>query len=131
MHFVRIFRIPPAIIGTCALWAWLSGCGPAEGGSCTARTFACQDPGTALECRDGSWAAIPCRGPEGCATREGAVQCDMALNQPGDGCPLHAEGHVTCKTPELDAVLECRGGVLVETQACPQCAGSGDRLTCG
>ena len=131
MHFPLIFRLRPVIAGLCVAALPLSACGPSEGGSCTARTFACQDEETALECREAQWVAIPCRGPDGCATAGGRVQCDMALNQPGDGCPLNAEGHVTCKTPELDAILECRGGVLVETTACPGCAGVGDRLTCG
>lgn len=110
----------------------LYACGPGPGGRCgTPRSFACADAALALECRDQVWIAIPCRGPKGCLVEAGNVLCDMSLNQPGDGCPLAAEGQVTCKTPERDAILECRDGALVQTRPCPGCAGSGDRLRCG
>ncbi|MCI0669537.1 MAG: hypothetical protein L0Y64_03650, partial [Myxococcaceae bacterium] len=36
------------------------------GGRCDTDGFRCEDPETALECRDNVWEALPCRGPAGC-----------------------------------------------------------------
>ncbi len=125
----HIFRTP-AVLGIWAALVLVAGCQPTAGADCQTRSFACADEASALECRDEIWTEIPCRGPGGCAVEEGRVLCDMSLNQPGDPCPLTAEGQATCKTPELNAVLECRDGALVQTRTCSNCFGANELLTC-
>jgi len=124
------FYRTPAVLGVCLLLLTAAACQPAAGAACNTARFACAGVDLALECRDKVWTEIPCKGPEGCLVEEGRVLCDMSLNQPGDLCPLTAEGQATCKTPELNAVLECRDGTLVQTYSCSDCFGSNETLTC-
>lgn len=126
MHRPETIVRTAVILGACAA---LLGCGPSLGADCTGRQFSCGTEASALECRDGTWTELPCRGEAGCQVVEGRVRCDMTLNQPGDLCPVAAEGQATCKTPELNAVLECRSGVLVQTRTCSDCFGS-ETITC-
>jgi hypothetical protein len=131
----------PGIVGACmnrllALlsfggFLFLSGCsGPADGDTCQSSGYICSDKTEALECRQGRWRALPCRGGLGCQeSSDGTIRCDTSANVAGDNCALSAEGRGLCRADGL-AVLECRMGVLVETEACRSCSQSGSQIVC-
>ena len=68
--------------------ALLLGCGqPQAGGACRGTGFDCADLATALECRAGTWAAVPCRGDGGCARGATEVSCaEKSDNAEGSRC---------------------------------------------
>jgi hypothetical protein len=132
--------VRPGIVGACmnrflALlplvgFLFLSGCGgPDAGDSCTSSGYVCGSEKEALECRQGHWRALPCKGGGGCQEASGAIRCDTSANVAGDNCGLSAEGRGLCRADGL-AVLECRMGVLVETEACVSCAESNSQIVC-
>jgi hypothetical protein len=109
---------------------FLSGCGgPDVGDSCQSSGYVCLDKTEALECRQGQWRALPCKGGLGCQESNGTIRCDTSSNVAGDNCALSAEGRGLCRADGM-AVLECRMGVLVETQSCASCAQSGSQIVC-
>ena len=109
----------------------LAGCGArgVAGEACTKTGFVCQDTSTALECRDGTWMALPCRGTGGCTESSGSILCDMAGNLAGDGCASTSEGKGLC-SGDGRATLECKSGSLVATNACSSCSVTGDQVVC-
>ncbi|NMO16716.1 hypothetical protein HPC49_23725 [Pyxidicoccus fallax] len=107
----------------------LAGCGQSAGDSCEGSGFVCQEEVLALECRNGVWREVPCRGPLGCRETDDAVRCDTSNNRAGDACASSAEGRGLCR-PDGLAVLECRQGVLEETATCSACSVTGDQVTC-
>ncbi|WP_224249174.1 hypothetical protein [Hyalangium gracile] len=109
---------------------FLSGCGgPDAGDSCETSGYVCRDEKQALECRQGVWRALPCRGSLGCQEASGSIRCDTTANVAGDNCALSAEGRGLCRADGL-ATLECRMGVLVETESCLACSQSGSQVVC-
>ncbi|MGA9522273.1 MAG: hypothetical protein WBV82_12455, partial [Myxococcaceae bacterium] len=85
--------------------------------------------------RDGTWTALPCRGPGGCVANT-VVECDMSRNLEGDLCALTApsnEGKGIC-TADGKATLQCRQGTLVKTNDCSSCSVTGtpanQQVTC-
>jgi hypothetical protein len=108
----------------------LPGCGgPDVGDSCETSGYICSSEAQALECRQSQWRALPCRGPLGCQEAAGSIRCDTSANVAGDSCALSAEGRGLCRSDGL-AVLECRVGVLVETEVCSSCTQSGSQIVC-
>lgn len=109
---------------------FLVGCaGVQEGENCKSERFACADVDAALECRDGQWVRIPCRGPSGCEEADGAVSCDLSANQEGDRCPLSAYGQGRCADSGL-ALWECRQGEMIKTRDCSACEAAEGQLIC-
>ena len=108
-----------------------AGCGPSgkAGEPCDKVGFLCQDAATALECRNGAWVALPCKGAGGCAVSGGNVQCDMNGNTAGDACASTAEGKGLCSA-DKKATLECRSGALVQTNVCASCSTTADQVVC-
>ena len=107
-----------------------SACGGASvGGSCNTDGLACEDSSNALECRVGTWRALPCRGPGGCKVSNSKVTCDMSLNHEGDACAASTEGQGICD-PSGTAALTCRSGTLVKTNTCSSCTTTGDQIIC-
>jgi hypothetical protein len=109
----------------------LSACGgAAPGGSCTGTGFLCDNKSTALECRDGKWNALPCRGPGGCSVSSDKVTCDQSLDQEGDACAAKDEEAGICASTG-NALLVCRQGKFVKTQDCAACTvDSSGHLNC-
>lgn len=106
------------------------GCaGVEEGASCTSERFACADVDAALECREGRWTRIPCRGLAGCEEAGEVVRCDLSENREGDLCPLEAYGQGRC-ADDGRALLECRQGTMIKTRECSSCALSEGLLVC-
>lgn len=107
----------------------VSACGPAAGDECRGGGYLCSGPKEALECREGRWRALPCRGAQGCSQSQGSIRCDMSANMEEDACALSAEGRGLC-TADGKGVLECRQGALVKTRTCASCTMSGNTVAC-
>ena len=115
-------------VAVLALFAAACG-GAAAGDPCDKNGFLCASPNAALECKAGVWVSLPCRGPTGCARVVDTIKCDMTQNNAGDNCASTAEGKGLCN-PIGTATLECRQGVLVQTNTCKTCSVSGDQVVC-
>lgn len=102
---------------------------PAAGDTCSTAGFLCESAASALECRLGSWVALPCKGVNGCKREGSLVKCDMALNVENDACASSAEGKGLCTADGL-GTLECRDGKLIKTNSCRTCSVAGDLVTC-
>jgi hypothetical protein len=113
-----------------AAWAaLLASCGPAPGTECDTAGYRCASTSSALECRDGKWRSLPCRGALGCTVTDGQVDCDVSRNRIDDACGEAHEGFSICD-PTGTAVLECRVGTFLQTHACSSCSPSGATVTC-
>lgn len=109
---------------------FLAGCGPSAGDDCEGGGYVCDSETQALECRQGQWRALPCRGSLGCSEVENKIRCDVSANGAGDACAASAEGRAQCSV-DGKKLLECRMGILVETMTCASCAvTSGSEVTC-
>jgi hypothetical protein len=109
------------------------GCGtPHAGDPCRSiGRYQCADVAAALECRAGTWAALPCRGDGGCAfSTTGEVSCDLAGARAGDLCPTAKENDGLCG-PGGASVLQCRAGAWVTTSTCRTCGVVGGYVVCG
>jgi hypothetical protein len=68
-----------------------------------------------------------CRGPEGCASKEGQLQCDMSIANLGDPCDKKMEGQiacnadgsgtVVCKTQKFLLDEKCKAGTRCSSKA--------------
>src|SRR5438067_841254 len=103
--------------------------GPQPGDKCSQTGFLCLDGSDAMECRSSVWTKLPCRGSGGCSRDADVIKCDMSADQPGDPCASTAEGKGLC-SQDGKSTLECRSGVLVQTNACTTCTVSGDQVVC-
>ncbi|NNB90594.1 hypothetical protein HJC10_30790 [Corallococcus exiguus] len=122
-------RLPLALLSLVGFFL-LSGCGgPGSGDSCDGGDYVCQDDAQALECRNGTWRPLACRGPLGCREQADSVRCDTSLNQENDGCATNAEGKGVC-SPNGAAILTCQQGVLVKTEDCSSCAVQDSQVVC-
>jgi hypothetical protein len=102
---------------------------PAEGKPCPAvgavscagtdRAFACVAPASSSDSHPagGAWAAIACRGPRGCASRQGADDCDDTTAAAGDRCPDGPPVDYAC-TSDGGEALACKGGRFGLWRAC-------------
>ena len=121
-------RTPVLLATVLALFA--AACGGANAGdACDKNGFLCADATAALECKAGVWVSLPCRGPTGCTRVSDTIKCDMTQNNAGDNCASTAEGKGLCNSIGT-ATLECRQGVLVQTNTCKTCSVSGDQVIC-
>lgn len=122
-------RLPLALLALVGSFLFSSCGGPGSGDSCDGGDYVCQDDAQALECRNGTWRALACRGPLGCRELADSVRCDTSLNQEGDGCSSGAEGKGVC-SPNGNALLLCRQGVLVKTSDCSSCTVQDNQAVC-
>ena len=123
MHLLS--RIAPAL-----LILAVAGCGGiSEGQDCDTGGYACEDGSSALECREGTWTRLPCRGPSGCSEDGSAVTCDTSAALEGDACGLSAAGRGLCAEGGT-ALLECRKGFFVKTASCSSCSVQSGQVIC-
>jgi hypothetical protein len=123
-------RLPIQLALVASLSVFSFACGsPTAGEQCSQTGFLCESAASALECRVGTWASLPCKGPNGCKREGDLVKCDMTGNSEGDNCASSAEGKGLC-TSDNAGVLQCRDGKLVKTNTCRSCSVSGDVVTC-
>jgi hypothetical protein len=114
------------------------------GGACSGSGYRCEDPESALECRDGGWTVLACPGPSGCVVGQAelpcssgdggtcvgaAVACDMTGITAGEACATSANGRGLCSA-DGKSLLECRDGTVLRTRACDQCSVTGSEVQC-
>jgi hypothetical protein len=105
-------------------------CGAAEEDKpCEGTGYRCRDPYSALECRDGIWVYLPCRGPGGCHRDGNQITCDVSLAQVGDNCPSSMEGAGVCSVGG-GALYVCRSNRFELASTCRTCELSGEQLVC-
>jgi len=94
------------------------GCSPKPGKSCDAKDRpTCLDPQTLLDCRDGTWVAAPCLGPQGCQSTPDDFACDTSFSKVGDTCSKDKDTHYACSTDKKDQ-LRCNRGKWVSIAQC-------------
>lgn len=82
---------------------------PAVGRSCSDQDLTtCLDPKSALACKGGVWAAVPCNGPGGCAAGAREAKCDDLGSKPDDPCLPTRKGHSLCYA-DGSQLLNCNG----------------------
>jgi len=59
-----------------------------------------------------------CRGPNGCASSSGKLNCDTSLAKLGDACDKKLEGLAFSCSLDERAILVCKGGAFVLDEAC-------------
>jgi hypothetical protein len=108
------------------------GCGKRPGAPCKEGESACSGKKTALACRSGKFAEVPCAGPLGCVKLQDRASCDTSVGKAGDACMGDGEDEhactadkkraLVCKDGKLERSLECRGkggcSVLGRTVSC-------------
>jgi len=110
--------------------AFLGACGAHEGGTCSGSLYHCAAQDEILECRSGTWVAVPCKGPDGCHAVPGGVACDVTGNQEGDGCPTAMEGTGFCRGTSPQSMFTCRATQVVKLQDCASCLATSTSIVC-
>jgi len=110
--------------------AFLGACGAHEGGTCSGGVYHCDAQDEVLECRGGTWVAVPCKGPGGCRAVTGGITCDITGNQEGDGCPSAMEGTGFCRGTAPQSMFTCRGAQVVKLQDCSTCQATTTSIVC-
>jgi hypothetical protein len=86
-----------------------------------------------LACTSGEMAIIyHCRGPEGCSSKEGKLECDMSNASLDDPCEKSMEGKIACNT-DLKGIVVCKGGKFVADESCKagtRCSSKGGSIEC-
>jgi hypothetical protein len=108
----------------------LEGCGAREGGACSGAVYHCAAQGEILECRDGTWVGIPCKGPDGCRGIPGGLACDVSGNELGEGCPTAMEGTGFCRGTSPQSLFTCRDQQITKLQDCRSCSTSTTSIVC-
>jgi hypothetical protein len=111
-------RLAAAVICV-VLMVGLWECKPKPGGSCRSNgKIRCEDPTTALLCRNSVIVAIPCRGQQGCKGPAGGDGvCDDDLAQEGDPCQDTLNENFACSTDHAKELL-CKDGKFVVASTC-------------
>lgn len=91
------------------------------GEACSTDGFICADAATAGQCFGGTWAGLPCRGPDGCKRAGDSITCDMNGNMVGDACATTVDERAGVCSPDGKALLQCRDRALVATATCRSC----------
>lgn len=102
---------------TCALWAGtVCGCDEPRkaGDTCKlsegGKLVACEGRDAALVCDAGGsnrLSRVPCRGPEGCTSRENRVWCDSSLGKIGERCHLEESDDAKVCSFDGSSLLIC------------------------
>jgi hypothetical protein len=73
-----------------------------------------------------------CRGPEGCASKDGQLECDMSVAALKDPCDKKMEGATACNTDGSGTVI-CKGGSFVLDEKCKsgtRCSSKAGSIEC-
>jgi hypothetical protein len=108
-----------------------SACKRKAGSACKGAESLCFDQTTALACRGGTLAPVPCPGPMACAKYQDHANCDTSIAAAGQACMGEEDEYacspdkkqaVVCKGGKFEPYLECRGAagcsMLGRTVAC-------------
>src|SRR5260221_6210406 len=116
---------------------------PVDGGACKPSergALVCNAKDAALECRDGTWPPVPCRGPGGCVPAKqddprgpsAVAMCDESVAKEGDPCAKrdrNADADHACSV-ERDRTLVCDAGKWVLGRPCRGPKGCSVGLDC-
>jgi hypothetical protein len=73
-----------------------------------------------------------CRGPEGCASNNGQLECDMSVAALKDPCGKKMEGATACNVDGSGTVI-CKGGLFVLDEKCKagtRCSSKAGSIEC-
>ena len=89
---------------------------PQPGGKCvTAGKYQCSDPTSALLCQAGTYVAVPCRGPQGCAGLGNNSACDDDLGLDGEACMMQVGGdNLSCAVDRSKEFICTQGKWTIE-----------------
>ena len=118
-------------------------CKRKAGSACKGVESTCSNKTTALACRGGVFAAVPCAGPLACSKFEDHANCDTSVAVAGEACMGEDDEYacspdrkhaVLCKSGRFETYLECRGAagcsMLGRTVSCDtSVSAKGDRCT--
>jgi hypothetical protein len=92
---------------------------PQPGGKCvTAGKYQCSDPTSALLCQAGTYVAVPCRGPQGCAGLGNNSACDDDLGLDGEACMMQVGGdNLSCAVDRSKEFI-CTQGKWTMSRTC-------------
>jgi hypothetical protein len=128
---VRLLFAFPAAPLLLVLALACAACAPKAGDRCKPGEKRCAARASALVCVDGTFASIPCGGPEGCAiSSKRDLVCDNAIATIGDSCA--DDGDTACSADKR-ALLACKGRRFVASSPCRGARGceiSGDQVIC-
>ncbi|HVJ92642.1 MAG TPA: hypothetical protein VM580_22735 [Labilithrix sp.] len=108
-----------------------AGCGKKAGGSCKGTESTCLDKKTAIACRNGTFAEVPCAGPIGCSKYQDHANCDTSVALAGAPC-LGEDDEYACSADKKHAVV-CKGGRFepyLECRGKDGCATLGHAVSC-
>jgi hypothetical protein len=93
-----------------------------------------QDGKDVLGCQHGEMQGLyRCRGPGGCESKSGKLECDMSIVGLDDPCDKTMEGKNACSM-DGKSIAVCRGGKFVVDEKCKpgtRCNTKGSSLECG
>ena len=93
----------------------------------------CTEPGAALLCRNGSLAAMPCRGPKGCVDSGDNSICDDSLLDDGDVCrDRGSPDDYACSSDHTKGII-CDRGIARVVRTCrgpKQCTVQDEKSRC-
>jgi hypothetical protein len=109
--------------GGCVQTAQSTSCdfsGNKNGDACSADdegSASCASKDVMLACHGGLYAALPCRGPQGCVNAAGRALCDTSIAEPADachdenlkGCSSDGSQVLICKQHTMQRFYQCRG----------------------
>jgi hypothetical protein len=95
---------------------------------------ACTTDGKAvLACAGGEMKLLyHCRGPLGCESKSGKLECDMSSARLDDPCDKSMEGKNACAV-DGSSIVVCKGGKFVVDEKCKsgkRCASAGGSIEC-
>jgi len=74
-----------------------------------------------------------CRGPNGCTSSGGKLNCDTSIAKLGDACDKKLEGQAFACTPDESQILVCKGGAFSTDEVCKagqKCGAVGSSTKC-
>jgi hypothetical protein len=106
-------------------------CDAAAGDPCLNETSGhCADATNALQCTNGHYRAVPCRGPNGCADDGQQFHCDASQDQVGDACLAASDGKFICTTDGKQELI-CQSGTWQVSKACASgCSVQSGKVLC-
>lgn len=125
-----------------ALGCYANGCTllrPGPGNACTTGQAVCQDDGSGLECINGKYVDMPCKGPAKCSMGAGhVISCDQSVaDGEGEICASANEGLTVCGNAGVPdagpgAYVTCTKGIFKGGTCGPgqSCRSSGGIVTC-
>ncbi len=96
----------------------LGACRARSGSTCISEGEAsCDGSDRMLVCVDGTWSAVACAGPKGCAATGRFIDCDDSLARAGDPCGADGAESAACST-DGKTLMRCDGKTWTAHRPC-------------